>query len=336
MKGKGKNRRIKYISIMSVLIGGMLTGCEKKISEEEYIPIVREEYEKKVYQSVQVETGSINPELSLKLKPDEYEVISYSIKKEMLEVEEINIEKGSRVNAGDVMVVFKNDGIREEITTYQNRNEENALLLTHYENLQVIDPDTDYSEDIKSIKTDITVTDAYIKEAEAKLADYQLVAEKTGVVTRVADELFSGYANMKTVLIQVASGSSNYVTVTSDDYSFELGAEYEAASGVARYTMKLIAIDDVGNGRQLTFEPISDMSGVSENSEINILIRKPTIENALYVDEKAVTWIEDEAYLYILDEQGYRHAVKVTVEDVIDGYAILTDGVEAGEWVTLQ
>ncbi len=329
------NRKTTFLLCIAA-ISGLLIGCDSKVAGGEYIPLVREEYEKEIYSSVQVETGTITPELNLRLKPDEYEIISYSINKDMLEVEEINVERGNRVNAGTVMVVFKNDGIKEAIEEYKNRREEDVMLIEHYTRLQSIDSSVSYQEEINSLNSDISVIDAYIKEEQAKLDDYQIVAERSGVVTRISDELYNGYATKKNNLINVVSGSSNYVATTSDDYKFEIDAEYEATSGVANYTLKLIEIEEVENGRRLTFEPVSDMSAVAETDEVNILIKKPEIKNAIYVDENAITTIEDKTYLFTLDDDGYRHAVEVKVDNIIDGYAILEQGIEAGEWVTIQ
>ena len=39
---------------------------------------------------------------------------------------------------------------------------------------------------------------------------------------------------------------------------------------------------------------------------------------------------------FLLDDKGYRHAVPVTIREVIDGYAIVTNGLNEGEQVTLN
>ena len=334
MKKYAIKKKILYpLSILCMLV--CLGGCADK-EEERNAEVRIADYQKDTYQTTAVQKGTIQPKLTLTLKPDEYEVISYSITKEMLTVSELNVEKGGRVEAGAVMVSFQNDGIEETIAEYEQRKEEDALLIEHYTKLNKIDSQTDYSGEIEKLKNDQLIANLYIEEQKSLLSNYQLVAEKSGIVTEISEDLYQGYATSGGVLIRVASGSSNYIAVTSDDFAFCEGDVYEAHFENAVYEMRVIDVAKEENQNRITFEPVSGMTGISENDELTIEIEKPPIENVVYVEEDAILTVEDRQYAFLLDENGFREAVPVQVQDVVDGYAIITSGLEEGKQVTLN
>lgn len=332
-KYKKKKKILHPLYILFVLI--CLGGCTHK-EEEKNVEVRIADYQKDTYRTTTVQKGTIQPSLTLTLKPEEYEIISYSITKEMLTVAEMNVEKGGRVEAGDVMVSFQNDGIEDTIAEYEQRKEEDALLIEHYTKLDKIDNQTDYSGEIEKLQKDQSIANLYIEEQKSLLLNYQLVAEKSGIITELSEDLYKGYATSGGALIRVASGSSDYTAVTGDDYAFCEGDVYEAHFENAVYEMKVIDVTEEENQNRITFQPVSDMTGISENDELTIEIEKPPIENVVYVEQEAILTVEDNQYAFLLDENGFREAVPVQVKDVVDGYAIITSGLEEGKQVTLN
>ena len=75
---------------------------------------------------------------------------------------------------------FKADEIQKTIDEYTQEKEEKQLLIEHYQKLMQIDGSEDYSDDIESLKEDLTIADTYIKEQNEKMKDYCLIAEKDG------------------------------------------------------------------------------------------------------------------------------------------------------------
>lgn len=314
-----------------------LSGCNSVSVTDKAPKVTIAEYQKNIYQTTTVQSGTIEPMLSLTLTPDEFEMNSYSVDaEEMLRVSEINVEEGSHVEEGQVMVTFQNDGLEQQIAEYEERKKEDNLLIEHYTKLSKIDSEQDYSKDIKDLKADIAITDAYIAETKAELSNYQLIAKRAGTVTKIEEQLKQGYAWGGETLIRVVSGSSNYITNTSDDYAFQVGDIYEASFNLAVYEMKVIAIEEVEGKRQITFEPVSDMTGVSEQDKLSMEIAKTPITNAVYVEKTAIQTVDDVDYAFLIDEKGYRHAVSVTVKEIVDDYAIIADGLAEGEQVTVN
>lgn len=330
-----RNRRT-WCGIHIVCALGLLTGCADSQVYDDAPKVTISEYQKDIYQTTMVQSGTIEPKLTLTLWTDEYEVNTYSIKEDFMEVAEKHVEEGDRVEAGDVMVTFVNEGLQEEIEGYEERKTEDQMLIDHYTRLQKIDENQDFSKDIKRLKSDISVVEAYIAEKKAELSSYQIVADKAGMVTDISTQLNQGFATSGRPLIKVVSGSSNYIASTSESYEFQIGDVYTATFNVAKYEMKVIDVAESDGKQQITFEPVSDMAGVTEMDELTMEIIKPPIENAIYVEEEAIVEVRDDKYVFSLDEQGYRHAIPVTVKEIIEGYAIISEGLEAGTQVTLN
>lgn len=330
-----RKKRIAWLLFLGMT--ALLTGCDASDKEEEKnTEVTIAEYQKDTYQTVTVQCGTIQPVLTLKLVPDEYEINSYFIHQEMLEVEENNVEKGGRVEAGDVMVYFKADDIEEDIAVYEERRAEDEMLIEHYTKLMKINKEEDYSADLKKIKNDLSVANLYIKEQKDRLSGYRLVADKAGIVTFISEELYKGYATAGMAVVKVASGSTNYTASTVDDYVFHIGDIYKAKYEMAEYEMKVIAVEKKEGKNVITFEPVSDMTGVAETDELSMDIEKTAISNVTYVEQEAVITVEDKNYVYLLDDNGFRQVVPVTVGEVIDGYIIIKDGLKKGEQVTVN
>jgi multidrug efflux pump subunit AcrA (membrane-fusion protein) len=315
-----------------------LTGCCGS-QKTPVVVIPDETYEHMTYSATDVKKGDLSSVLTLKLKVEDFERINYSIKNDGLEVDKLYVSVGDKVNAGDVLVSFKSDEIRESIEGYQESLQQNELLINHYTNLMKINPENDYSKDIEMLNEDVQVERLYIEEAQKRLEAYSIVAERSGTITEISEYLQCGYAVQGVTMLTEACGSDNYVAETADSYDFKVGDVFTAESGVAGYEMKLTQIEDAQDKsgvRTLYFEPVSDMSAVSEQDTLTIQIDKPVMKNVVYVDSDAINTADNKCFVYVLDENGYRDAVFVETGETVDSYTIITAGLSGGEQVTLK
>ncbi|MGN0394952.1 MAG: efflux RND transporter periplasmic adaptor subunit [Coprococcus sp.] len=342
-----KLKKVKTSAVIA-LSGALivsLCGCGKISAKDSAPKINLEEYSKVEYDTVAVEQGDIASTVELTLKPDDYESKNYSIEQSDYEVEKVNVKKGDKVSKGDVMISFKAEEVQNTIDSYVEQKAENEMLIDHYTKLMAISSEEDYTEEIASLREDIEIADLYIEEQNERMKDYQVIAERDGTVTYVDDNL--QYEDTKVLagatLVTLVSGSSDYTATTDDDFEFKVGEIYEAEFQIATYEMKLAKCDKYTDSatdkvmQKLIFEPTMDMSGVTESDELNMTIDKPIISNVTYVDKNAVFEGTDENYyVYVVNEDGYRKAVKVTIGDEVDDYIIIKDGLKAGEQVTLN
>lgn len=335
-----KRERKKRILTAVFLAGSMLLTACGKTGGKEVLEIQKDGYEKNSYNTVTVMRGDLEPVLTLTLKIENFERINYSVTQQELEVEKVHVSVGDRVKAGDVLVTFKAEGTEEIIETCNTEIEEKQLLIEHYGKLMDLDPETDYKEDIEMLKEDIRIANLYISEAEERLKNYRITAEKSGTITYVSELLAGDFVLANTSLITEACGSGGYTTVTEDDYEWKEGEVFEAVSGAASYDMKLVEVlpeeKDGQTVYTLRFEPESDMTAISEQEQPTITIRKEIQKNVVYVKKGAIRDADGKPYVYVLDENGYRDAVFVTVGDEVDGFLIITEGLSGGEKVTVN
>ncbi len=337
-----RKMRITAKLICAAVTVSMLAGCGNSSANVSKPEIHLSTYIKTEHETTTVKSGDIAPVLTLSLMPDEYETKNYKMEQADLEIESVNVSEGDTVSAGDVMVRFKADEIQEIIDEYTEQMEEAELLIEHYQKLGKIDGE-DYSSDIAELQNDVKIAKIYIEEQTEKYNNYCIIAERGGTVTYVNEWLQYGYFSSGEKLITVVSGSSNYTATTDDDFEFTIGDVYEAEFDVAVYEMKVIDVssyEDEATGKQMQeilFEPISDMTGVSEEDTLSMTIEKPVIENVIYVEETAIyEKDEGEYFVYVVDEEGYRKAVDVVTGDTVDGYTIIESGVTAGEKVAID
>lgn len=338
-------KRVKKAACF-VLSGAMmisLCGCSKNSAKDSAPSINLEPYSKMVYDTVTVQQGDIESVVELSLKPDDFEMKNYSVDQSDFEVDKINVKKGDKVSKGDIMISFKAEEIQESIDSYEEEKAQNEMLIDHYTKLMAIDSSNDYSDDIASLRDDIELANLYIEEQNERLKDYQVIAERDGTVTYLNEYLQYGYATAGETLVSLVSGSSDYTATTDDDFEFKVGDVYEAELNIAVYEMKVKSCEkytDAATGKEmqnLIFEPTTDMSGVTESDVLSMVINKPVISNVVYVDKDAVFEGKDgNNYVYVVNDEGYRSAVKVTVGDKVDDYIIIKEGLKAGEQVTLN
>lgn len=346
-------RRFKrnVLYVLSVILAGCVTGCGTQSIDSKAqisIPI----YEKYQYSTEEVQKGDLEPVLDLLLRVDDFRTISYSVDKEDLEIDTIYVAQGDKVKAGDTLISFKSGDIESEIAEYQNQLEEDELLVEHYQRLKKLEgssadgseeaQSSGYSSTIKELKQEMEILKLRISEAQQVLKGYNIVAEADGTIAKVDENLYFGYVIPGEVLFSETCGSENYTSTVKDDYDFEVGQTFVAKAGVAEYEMKLKSIEEGQNEgeRQLIFEPVSDMSGVSETDNFTISIAKPKIQNVVYVSSKAVFAVNDKYYVYVMDENGFRDAVEVTIGDTVgevaDEVTVITSGLNGGEQVMIR
>lgn len=326
--------------IMPIVLTASLlfAGCGQDVSNYESGPKLIE-YEKDVYRTTLVEKADLKPVLSLTLKSSNYEVETYGSLENSMEVNTINVEVGSKVKPGDVMVEFvakEEEDYEKQLFDYRKRLNEDKLLKEHYEKISGIDKKNDYTADIAMLDDDIELVNTYISEMELVRDNLRIIAKEEGTVIAISEELTKGVAPAATALFKVASGDGRYEAVTDDKYEFVIDEIYTASIDVATIDMRLVDIQNEGETRRLIFEKANDSVVTDVTDTPVIKIEKPEIKNAVYVDSSAIAEVSGKTYVYVVDEDGFRHAKEITVDSTFDNYAIIGSGLSGGERVVVQ
>ncbi|MBQ9934640.1 MAG: hypothetical protein IJO70_02235 [Lachnospiraceae bacterium] len=323
------------IIICSLGCSLLLTGCGKS-NDQERANIRISEYEKITYETVSVERGDIVPTLTLEVTSDTFQRKNYFPRQDEMEVDQIYVTEGDMVSEGQTLVSFKAGDISEQITSYENQRTEDQLLIDHYTKLMEIDSEQDYTEAIKALKQDMEVCSLYIQELNAKLESYSIKAEGNGTVIMVSDLLDYGVVNSGDNVLTLIYGTGEYYATTTDDYDFKVDEIYEATYANSTYSLRLVSIEELEGeeGRKLNFTMAVD--GVTGVEKMAMVLNKPALKDVLYVPEDCVFYVEESAYVYTLDENGFREAISVTVGQTIEGMTVIETGLDQGEKVVIN
>ena len=66
---------------------------------------------------------------------------------------------------------------------------------------------------------------------------------------------------------------------------------------------------------------------------LKMVIDKPKILDAVYVDKDAVCYVNDKTFVYVVSDDGFLDAVYVEVDDTVGDYTIVKSGLDGTEKV---
>ncbi len=332
-----------------LIIALSLTGCGSNSSTTSHSsgnnsatsrPVVKiPAYEKDTYKTATVQRGDIEPVLTLKLEPNNRKVTTYGSLEETMEVNEILVEVGDSVSAGDILVSFtsRDDEERDEkLNEYNQRLSEDKLLLEHYMRLSAIDKETDYLNDIEMLNNDIELMNIYINELNELRSAMYLKCDEGGVVNFISEDLYKGVAPKMKALIKVVSGSDDFIATCTDDYEFTVGDEFEAESNISRIPVRITDITREGDSRKLTFEVTASGIALDETSVLTLNINKPVIKDAVYVESSAIVSKDGRDFVFVVDDEGFESVAFVKTGSRFNEYIIITEGLNGKEQVVVN
>lgn len=315
----------------------LLTGCAGvALSARPQVNIT--EYEKENYQTSIVQRSDITPILGLSLKSSNKDTKAYGMLEETLAVDEILVENGDHVKPGDVLVRFssKDDEEREnQLRGYNERKEEDLLMIEHFTILQGMDKETDYQTDIDLLQDDVALMDVYIDELNRRQAMLSLKTDVEGIVTDINEDMYKGYAMAASSLVRVTFGTEDYIAETDDSYEFKVGDVYEGYYGKAAVDMRVTEVAKNGAMQMVSFCPNGDASAIEAATIILMDIQKPVIKDAVYVEKDAIVKVDDVQYVYLIDDRGFRSVREVTTGSDYGDYIVITSGLDGGEQVVI-
>ena len=356
------NRMIVIVFVF-IIVCVTCTGCGSS-SLDELVPVRDLSYNRIEKNTALVVKGDITPVFDKTLELAGYEEIKYREDSEEYEALEavyklklaaVNCQVGQQVRKGDVLVSFTSEELDKQIKEKEEEKRLAKLELQHVKELEEIDDESGYSEQIKSIKQQIKICDLYIQDISSKYEEINIICEEDGVVRYINPSLLEGYIVPNSDLIIVSRDDGYYEAQVDDTISFDESKAYEAGSGMERYELKVMenaagnmddndvkdntlssadsAINDEKK-HMVYFKPINNDGRMLEKTilmetELNVL------ENVCYVDKQALISKDDGEYVYVVDDQGHRRAVSVKTGDIVGEYCIILEGLSGGETVTL-
>lgn len=334
------NRGNRNGMLMLVLIPVFCTlaGCGSE-SRNELIKLERSQYQKNEYKTAIAAKGDMNPVLNLTLKPMEVDEIRYSVNETDLEVEDINVEVGDNVKAGQVLISFKSDEIKKNIDKYSSEVTKSELLLSHYErtyNIDRKDRDDKYGVILQELKDSVAIAKLYLEEEQERLQACQVIAERDGIVTFISKSVLSGVVDPEAVLLIENCGRNSFYAETDDSFEFRIGDVYQAEYNEDYCSMTVVDVQEgPGVMHTIIFEPEYALINVSSATGLKMGVDKGNLSGIVYVDSRAICRKNNDYFVYKVVGDGYLEAQYVTLGDEVDNVTIITSGLEGGEEVAL-
>lgn len=327
---------ILRIGVLTVLLAVFLSGCS--VGEQQVVTITHPAYERLSYQTVEVQRGDLNTSVTVKVVPESFEELLYRAPDGEFTLEKVYVSVGDRVTAGELLVSFASEEIKQVITEYEDEKRQKELLLQHYENLMGLDAEADYETDISMLREDIQVAQWYIEDAEKQLQEYQIVAKEDGIITEISDYLQNQVIMPGVELMTQAAGTGRYLASHSDTEAFAVGDVYFVSDGAAEYELQLTEKQN----NTLIFTPISGAELLSAGEKFTLTLEMPVKKDVVYVNRHAVCTVksdsggEDMYCVYLMQEEGYQRAVFVTPGERIGENLIIAEGLCGGEKVVVR
>lgn len=329
-------RRNDWITGILTAVIMVTAGCAQ--TEYTMPTLVQEPYARMVYDTEKVKVGDLTESFELTLSQDEIRRVGYGVTRMDLEPEKVWVSRGDKVKAGQRMVSFHSEELTQDIQSRKEQIKELQMQIELQKEQMKLQPEWDLNGSITRLQRQIEVHERYVQEDEEKLAAYQIVAEQDGTVTKIDEDLESGYLTGMRDLVTVVSGNGHYRGSTWENYPFEVGMVFTADSDGIAYELKLVkATREMNAGAsgawQLIFEPLSDVSALSDSARMTLQIQKETLQQVVYVRKKFVHSSDGRTFVYVLNEKGFVEERFVETGEEVYEYVVITEGLEGGEEV---
>lgn len=359
-------RIAKWIFIIGLSL--LLCACGLLPQEEEYAkkPMIRA-YTQEEYKLGYVQYGDVvvSDIISCKYLPVKTQQCRFPLSG--IYYDEVFVQKGDLVEAGQLLAQLDVSGLKEEITALErgiaqiergihNLREQAVLavatqrqiLSVHTQPAQlqsVQELQEDYDARIAALQEDLFIAQMRLSEAHEKLADRSLYAEIDGAVT-FARKVESGMRSTEgELVVSIADASSSVFYAETANYalmpegtviSISINKRSIPATVVSAESLGLTDAASTPSKRTVYLQlstPDADLES-GDRGSITLTVKKA--ENTLFIPKQALHQIDDRTFVYQADENGLKCMKNVEVGLVSNRYVEILQGLSEGENVICQ
>lgn len=355
----------KLIPVLLVAVM-LLTSCGETEQKRE-INLEAEEEKETVYELVAAEVMDVTEIVTLNVSYAASKTEEYSFNKKNAVIDFVYVERGDKVQKGDVLATIESENIAATIEelkhtlgsqklnlkqTVENRDfaietEEYLYLYTERteEDKEALDKkvesiNSQYASSISSLEDQIKVTGLRLSEAEQEYTDSRIVSKVNGVVTFVKANLEGSLVDPEETIIRlydeaeclfISNEKAKKEYIKPDEtYSVVVGM----GASQKTYEVRPIRMSEWAN--ELYFEPVNPDEQVNVNEYGKISIVTAEALNVLAIPKRAFHISDDKYYVYYLDEEGIRRMKWVTPGLIGTEYVEIKEGLSKGEFIILK
>ncbi len=346
-------RRIKRIAAMTGLMTlSFLSGCGQA-ARSELVPPADMTYNSTEKTTATVEKGDLTYAFEYEITLSGYEEYDYRISNEKLaemenvydmKLDTVSATMGDHVKAGQTLIAFHSEELDEQLLSSRQNKELARLKLDHIARLAELEPNRDYTEQIKLLENECRVADLYVSDVQSIYSSFNITSDIDGIVTDMDPALAEGHIAPGKILFRIVKNDGYYVMDMGSKDSptgftaadFTPGDRLTAKGAASDYEVEVIETPEGREGEtDLVFlKPVTGGDFLGES--LKVTGRSATRKNICHVDKKAIVKTETGDYVLVRREDGEYEAVKVTVGDTLGLEVVITEGLSGGEQVALQ
>ncbi|MCR5417840.1 MAG: biotin/lipoyl-binding protein [Lachnospiraceae bacterium] len=331
-----------------------LSGCGQT-DEKELAPPEDISYQASEKETVTAVKGDRTYAFEHEITLAGYDEVRYKISKEKMsemetvydmKLDSVNVVLGDHVKAGQVLVSFSSKELDEQLRQSKQSKELASLNLDHIRRLAALNPGKDYTEQIKVLENECKVADQYIRDVQSVYSQFNIIAEKDGIISMMSTALSQGSIVANDDLFKIVNGDGYYqmdlsmgektAGVTAED--FVVGDHYKARDDISKTEYEFVVIAPP-SGREeksnmVFFKPVAATDDFLGQS-LEIIGDPITISNICYVNRKTIIKTDEGDFVFVKRDDGFYKAVKVELGDVIENDVVVKKGLNGGENVLI-
>ncbi|MBO4337129.1 MAG: hypothetical protein J5842_03560 [Lachnospiraceae bacterium] len=306
------------------------------------------------WETATVQKGRVTTTLKHDIDLAGYEETEYRLRQDKLaemeasydmHLDEVKVSPGDHVKEGQVLISFSSKELDDKLEESRQNKELALLKLDHISRLSALDPDRDYTEQIRLLQNECRVADYYISDIQEIYASYNIIAETDGLVVDMDQALDDGFISAGKALLKVVNDAGYYeMSIDYEDKArnisaqdFIVGDRYAAQGLSSECEVEVIAppAERESEADKVFFRVVGGEDEFFGN--VLTVFGQPEVrDNVCHVDSKAIRKSEDGTYVFVRGDDGQFRAVKVETGDSYESDVMILKGLSGGEQVALQ
>ncbi len=324
-----------------------VTSCGVLPTEEEFdaAPMVKE-YEGADFNKVTVTRGTLQKtqEINGKYKG--------TVREEILAdgvgvIKKINVRKGQRVSAGDVVMEYYIPGSEKALAKAENEIEKIQLQIKHAKELMALEAqkarDTggsekdvknaknQYEQQIRAMESNLKLLRMDVTIAKEEIDEGKVRASVSGRVKFVAKDAVDTYGDLENPTIIIEGKAKNRFEANSE-YASHCKDGDVVSVDIRGQEYKATVKKDKESTDSVYFYPNARLN-LEDGTVCSYKVILKEKKDILYIPSSIVYTMGDKHVVYYEDANGLKSTKEVTVGETIDNFIEITGGLEENEQV---
>ncbi len=280
-------------------------------------------------------------------------------------IDKVYVRVGDEVKKGDVLAslnigsldsdienlkynIARNELLKSYISEQESIDSQNIYLDFYYGNAFVAGDEENRDNRLKNLKKQNEKKEQQYDDAlefdkrklaqlSKELSESKVVADFDGTVSFIEDGLEGSTTNVEKCIIRILDNEEGYFeTEFADAFEyFDDGENYSMTvlygNGKGEYEVTPVEYDKWGDTQKFAIVTGENIADLDSDSRGEIYIVTNRRENVLCIPKKTVHYAGEDAYVYVLDEEGMRDVKWIETGIEGDGKVEILSGLDEGE-----